>query len=91
MKRSHNFRLDFRQEFDEVYVERATVHIERMDDACYWIGIDSKSLPSLRIFTGMQRGVWFFNIQEDSDEGRTFTVRRPRRCGAGKSRRKVKR
>ena len=72
---------DHRSEFDEVFVREASVHIERMADRCFWIGIDppsSSRLPSLRIFTGVERGKWFFRISEDSlDAAQEMVVQRP--------------
>ncbi len=67
-------------ELDEVFIPNAFVHIERMDDTAFWIGIEGAGLPMLHLNTGVHRGVWFFNIEEDKAEaGRFLTVRRPRK------------
>lgn len=68
-------------EFDELFVRNAFVHIERMNDTGFWIGIDlpkSSGLPRIMINTGVHQGVWFFNLSEDSMDGQTVTVQRPR-------------
>jgi hypothetical protein len=88
----HKFTLDHHKEFDEVFVTNASVHIERMSDRCYWMCIDppeKSGLPSLRIFTGVGAGKWFFRISEDALEGaQKFVTDRPakyvnKRKGAG--------
>lgn len=69
-------------EFDEVWIRDAFVHIERMNDTGFWIGIDppkSSGLPRIMLNTGVHKGVWFFNLQEDSIGGKSLTVQRPRR------------
>lgn len=81
-KRHHEFGLDHREEFDEVFVPNAFVHIERMNETGYWIGINAPGLPSLMINTGVHRGVWFFNVEEDAIGGQSFSVTRPRRKSA---------
>lgn len=68
--------IDGRREFDETFIRNASVHIERMDECCFYIGIEAKGLPGLRLFTGIQGGNWFFNIEEDSRGGRFISVRR---------------
>ena len=79
-KPKHKFTLDHLNEFDEVFVSNASVHIERMDEMCYYIGIEHKELPQLMIRTGVERGVWFFNIEVDSVEDHQFlSVQRPRK------------
>ncbi len=75
MKR-HKFTLDHRKEFDEVFVQNATVHVERMDEKCYWIGINAPGLPMLMINTGVEQGKWFFTIEEDEAKGRFLRVER---------------
>jgi hypothetical protein len=45
-----------------------------MSRQCYWIGIESKGLPMLRIFTGQHRGTWYFNLKEDAPGGAEFSV-----------------
>jgi hypothetical protein len=76
--RRHEFRLDHRQEFDEIVLPQASVHIERMDETAFWIGIEAIGLPGLMVNTGVNRGTWYFNIEEDEHNGRSFTVHRPR-------------
>lgn len=66
-------------ELDEVFVKNATVHIERMSDTSFWIGINSPGLPGLMVNTGVHRGTWFFNVYEDVTGGKSYSVRRPRR------------
>jgi len=78
-KRAHRFRLDHRQEFDEVYLAEASVHIERMDETAFWMGIEAEGLPRLMVNTGVERGQWYFNVEEDEKDGKRFTVQRPRR------------
>ena len=78
MKR-HKYGLDHRKEFDEVFIKNAHVHIERMHETCYWIGISTKDFPDLMINTGVEKGMWFFNIEEDSLKGKSFQVQRPRK------------
>ncbi len=75
----HEFSLDDFGEFDEVFVKNASVHIERMDETAYWIGIDAPGMASLMVNTGTVDGVWYFNVEEDSLDGRDFSVQRPRR------------
>ena len=80
----HNFSFatdcrDGRREFDETFLKDATVHIERMDECCFFIGIDAKGLPPLKLFTGIQEGQWFFNINEDRIDGEFISVRRKAR------------
>ena len=65
-------------EFDETFVANASVHIERMDDTAYWIGIYTPDGKGIMVNTGVYRGEWYFNVEEDSPDGRSFTVRRPR-------------
>lgn len=67
-------------EFDEVWATDAFVHVERMSDTGFWIGIDEPGKPRLMINTGVHRGVWFFNVYEDSMDGKSFGVQRPRRA-----------
>ena len=69
-------------ELDEVFIRNASVHIERMDDTAFWIGIyppESSGFPSIMLNTGVYKGEWFFNVEEDCLDGpRDFIVRRPR-------------
>lgn len=56
-------------EFDEVFVDNAFVHVERMNTRAWWIGITppkKSGLPRLMINTGIHDGEWYFNIEEDS-------------------------
>jgi hypothetical protein len=77
--KQHDFGLDHRDELDEVFVRNAFVHIERMNETGYWIGIDSPGRPHLMINTGVHGGKWFFNVEEDKIGGKYFNVERPRR------------
>lgn len=70
-------RLDGRKEFDELIVENATVHIERLDKKTFWIGIYPKKGPGWAVATGVERGSWFFNVQEDTDKGRLYRIKVP--------------
>jgi hypothetical protein len=79
MPKSHKFGLCDSGEFDEVFIKNAFVHIERMSDTAFWIGIEAKGLPMLMLNTGVHRGVWFFNIEEDAINGNWLTVQRPRK------------
>lgn len=79
MKKQIRFKLDSEGEFDEVFISNASVHIERMNDTGFWIGIEGKGLPLLMVNTGVHRGKWFFNLEEDAIDGRSFQVQRPRR------------
>lgn len=78
----HAFDLGHDGEFDEVWVAKADVHIERMNDTGFWIGIDppkSSGLPRIMLNTGVYRGEWFFNLQEDCfGDAQCLSVRRPR-------------
>lgn len=68
-------------EFDEVFIRNAFVHIERMNETGFWIGIDppkDSGLPRIMVNTGVYKGEWYFNLQEDSTGGKHFSVRRPR-------------
>ena len=66
-------------ELDEVFICNASVHIERMDTTAFWIGIEADGLPPLMLNTGVHRGTWFFNVEEDCEQGGAFLqVQRPR-------------
>jgi hypothetical protein len=66
-------------EFDELWLDKADIHIERMDDAAFWIGFYPEVGPELMLNTGVYRGEWYFNIYEDVvGDGRDISVRRPR-------------
>jgi hypothetical protein len=49
-------------DIDEIVIENATVHIEQMNDRCWWIGID---LP--------HGGYWAGNFHADSRGRMTFS------------------
>ncbi len=77
------FRLDSQGEFDEVFLASASVHIERMNDTGFWIGIDLPDGNRVSVNTGVDRGTWFFNVDEDGlIDGQNFSVQRPRRSKA---------
>jgi hypothetical protein len=69
-------KLDHRGEFDELWLRNALVHVERMNETGFWIGIELPNGERISINTGVYRGEWFFNIDEDG--GKHFSVRRPR-------------
>lgn len=73
------FSLDHCGEFDELWAANSFVHVERMDVTAFWIGIDSPGLPRIMINTGVQRGTWYFSVQEDKIDGQSLQVQRPRR------------
>lgn len=65
-------------EFDELFVT-GFVHIERMDTRAFWIGIDTPG-GQIHVRTGVEKGVWFFNIEQEFEDGRAgedFQVERP--------------
>lgn len=74
--KGHKFSLDCRKELDEMFIQDAMVHIERMNETGFWIGIDSPGMPRLHINTGCHEDTWFFNIEEDRIGGRFLTVER---------------
>src|ERR1700689_5198421 len=79
----HKMHLDrIDNEFDEVWIANCDVHIERMNETGFWIGIDPPNrsgLPGIMLNTGLYKGEWFFNIYEDClGEPQSFEVRRPR-------------
>lgn len=72
-------RLDNRGEFDELFVQDARVHVERMNTRAFWIGIEVKGGPMIHINTGIHHGKWFFRV-EDVDSplgGVSESVERP--------------
>lgn len=73
-----DLRLDDKGEFDEAFIREASVHIERMAETAFWIGIDLPDGTSLMINTGVDHGQWFFNVEEDREAGRSYSVSRPR-------------
>lgn len=70
-------RLDDRKEFDELLVDRADVHIERLDGKAFWIGIYAKGGTGWMVNTGVVRGKWYFNVQEDAINGRLYRIEVP--------------
>lgn len=72
------FTLDFRGEFDELFIRGADIHIERMNETGFWIGIDLPDGEQIMINTGVHQGVWYFNVEEDKAGGRFLSVQRPR-------------
>ena len=77
MAKLHELDMDHRGEFDEVFVRNAFVHVERMADRSFWIGIDSPGMARLSIRTGVADGKWYFNVEEDTLSGRHESVTRP--------------
>lgn len=64
--KEHEYRSDSLGEFDEVGIANAFIHIERTDEMCFWIGIDSPGKPSIHIRTGIQDGMRRFRLEEDT-------------------------
>ena len=67
-QQKHHLLYEARGEFDEMFVRNASVHIERMSETSFWIGIypsRASGLPGLMLNTGVCNGEWFFNIEED--------------------------
>lgn len=74
------FKMDSKGEFDEVFLENASVHIERMDETGFWIGIDLPDGRCIHVNTGVERGTWFFNVSEAHLlDGKFLSVQRPRK------------
>lgn len=72
------FSLDHRGEFDEVFLRNAAVHIERMNETGFWIGIDLPDGRRVSVNTGIESGNWFFNVEEDKLNGGKFhSINRP--------------
>src|SRR6185437_10408306 len=66
-------------ELDEVFINNASVHIERMHETAFWIGISCEGKPPLMLNTGVHRGTWYFNVEVDSlEDPKSFYVQRPR-------------
>ncbi len=65
-------------EFDELFLRDCSVHIERMNETGFWIGIDFAG-GRVTVNTGVYRGEWFFNVEEDTVGGQSAQVTRPRR------------
>ncbi len=73
------FDLDSFGEFDETWFRGADVHIERMNETGFWIGFDLPGDRRVMLNTGVHKGVWFFNLEEDRIGGGNFvSVQRPR-------------
>lgn len=80
MKEHQWGRLDHNGEFDEMWIKNAFVHIERMNDTGFWIGIEAPGMPHISVNTGVHSGEWFFSVSEEkSGGGKFFRVTRPRR------------
>lgn len=81
VKKHHNIKIASDGELDEIFASGG-IHIERMSDSSFWIGIypdRKKGLPDLMINTGVHGGVWYFNVEEDVIDGRSFQVRRTKK------------
>ena len=65
-------------EFDEFFAEKAFVHIERMGEMEFWIGIQDPGLPQVNVRTGVTaEGKWYFRLEEDTLKGaRDFAIER---------------
>lgn len=74
------FRNDSQGEFDETWFSGVNVHIERMSETAFWIGFDFPDGSRVMLNTGVQRGVWYFNLEEDrlGTDRQCVSVRRPR-------------
>ena len=77
--KKHKFGMDHRGELNEVFLSKASVHIERMNERCYWIGIEAPGFVPLLVTTGIDGSIWFFNVEEDEIGGRFLQVQRSRR------------
>jgi hypothetical protein len=58
------FELDRSGELDEVFFRNSDVHIERMADKAFWIGIDMQDGTHFAVNTGVEKGIWYFRIEE---------------------------
>lgn len=66
-------------EFDETWFRSCHVHIERMNETGFWIGFDMPGDVRVMLNTGVHKGVWFFNLEEDKVGDHQFaSVQRPR-------------
>lgn len=76
----HEFGMS-EDELDEVFIKDAHVHIERMDDTSFWIGIHATGMAPIMLNTGVCRGVWYFNVEEDSldHKAQMLRIQRPRK------------
>lgn len=76
MPDAFEFRLDQSGEFDEFVAKNAAIHVERMNETGFWIGIDLPGGARVKINTGVESGKWFFNIEEDGNPERSFGIER---------------
>lgn len=71
------FREDSDGEIDEVIVTDAHVHIEKMDRAQVWIGIDpAGSTNRINVNIGIEEGAWYLNVEEEGT-GRSYSTTVP--------------
>lgn len=71
-------KLDHCGEFDEFFAEDAKIHVERMNARAIWIGIDLPDGGAVHMNTGIEAGVWFFNVSRtDSVGGVDAQITRP--------------
>lgn len=68
------------EEFDELFLKDATVHIERMNTRAFWIGIEAADGQRIHINTGVEDGKWFFRVEEVDAEGGISEVVERRAC-----------
>ncbi len=72
------FSLDQDGELDEFFA-RGHIHVERMNDTGFWIGIETDDGERIHINTGLDGRTWFFNVERVSDaNGELLRVQRPR-------------
>lgn len=64
-------------EFDELFVSDASVHVERMNERGFWIGVTGSDGRRFSINTGIADGKWFFSVEEDKKRGQFYSVQRP--------------
>jgi len=82
LKKSYDFKMDSLGEFDELFIREAFVHIERMGDTAFWIGIYppvKSGFPNIMLNTGVSKGRWYFNVEEDAVDGQSVSVTSPRK------------
>lgn len=71
------YRCDKSGEFDELFADGAYVHVERMADRAFWIGVE-RGDQKVMINTGVNaEGDWYFNVEEDSllPDSKSFSIR----------------
>ena len=72
-QKHHDFHLDrIEGEFDELWVGSANVHIGRMNETGFWIGIDppeSSGLPRIMLNTGEPFSFIDSSIQQGAEKG----------------------